>query len=93
MPESINEELLAIPEKKIDTCNSTYGLEPIGKFEKLKEEEEDEEQENMYPAPELFSTMLTDDAFNHLNFQYSLGTGGAGHDWVVNILINFLYYI
>lgn len=92
MPESINEELLVIPEKKIGTCNSTYGLEPIGKFEKLKEEEE-EEEENMYPAPELFSTMLIDDTFNHLNFQCSLGTGGAGHDWLVSILINLLYYI
>ncbi|XP_070164979.1 uncharacterized protein P53 [Polyergus mexicanus] len=84
LPESIiqNEELLAVSEDKIDTCNNIYAaLEPIGKYKKLKEEEE----EIYYPAPELFSTMLSDEAFTgQLNFQYSLGTGGTNQDWLTN---------
>lgn len=65
-------------------------LEPVGKYKKFKEEEE----EMYYPAPELFSTMLSDEAFTgQLNFQYSLGTGGTNQDWSVSTLINFLYYV
>lgn len=83
--------MLAVSEDKIDTCNNIYiPLEPIGKYKKLKEEEE----EIYYPAPELFSTMLSDEAFTgQLNFQYSLGTGGTNQDWLVRTLINFLYYV
>lgn len=88
LPESINEEPFAIPGNY--TYNSVYELQPTGKIKKLKEEEQ--EEDNMYPASQLFSTMLPD---NHLNFQLncSLGTGGAGQDWLVSILINLLYYI
>ncbi|GAB1865666.1 Tumor protein 63 [Camponotus japonicus] len=85
LPESVNGELLPIPEK-INTYNSTYGLQPIEKFKKLKEEEEE-----MYPAPELFSTMLTDNPYDHLNFQCSLGTGGAGQDWLFSEQLGKVY--
>lgn len=80
--------MLAVSEDKIDTSNNIYAaLEPIGKYKKFKEEEE-----IYYPSPELFSTMLSDEAFTgQLNFQYSLGTGGQ--DWSVSTLINFLYYV
>ncbi|XP_050460804.1 cellular tumor antigen p53 [Cataglyphis hispanica] len=77
--ESINEELLAVSEDKVDTSNNIYAmLESVEKYKKFKEEEE----EMYYPTPELFSTMLSDEAFTgQLNFQYSLGTGGTNQDW------------
>ncbi|XP_029160534.1 uncharacterized protein LOC114932480 isoform X2 [Nylanderia fulva] len=79
--ETINEELL-LPEEKVDTYNKVLQyttLESVGKCKILKEEEED----TYFPAPELFSTMLTDDIFTgQLNFQCSLGTGGTGQDWL-----------
>ncbi|XP_072749129.1 cellular tumor antigen p53 isoform X2 [Anoplolepis gracilipes] len=87
--ESINEELLADPELKVDIYNNIYGtVASTGKVKILKEEEE----ETYYPAPELFSTMLSDDAFTgNLNFQCSLGTGSTGQDWVYSETLDKVY--
>lgn len=67
-------------------------LQSIGKLKTLKEEED---EDTYYPAPELFSTMLTDEVFTgQLNFQCSLGTGGNGQDWLVGTLNqSFVYYV